>query len=145
MTMKRILCLFCACVSLVSAQEIFEETVNPVPSQPPPQEMPVPAHENGTDSISHALTKMGLTLLVLIVLFGVSYYFLRRVGKSRFSSMNNMKAIKVREKRPISPKTTLYLVELAGKEVLIAESQLDVRALATYEWPDEEPLSAKNS
>ncbi len=117
-------------------KQVFEEVVNtPPPTEHTQQEMPVES------SYGHALTKMLLTFAALIVLFGVSYWLLKRVGRNRVTGMNNLKAIKIRERRPISPKTTLYLIELAGKEVLIAESQLDVRSLATYEWPDEEPAN----
>lgn len=142
MKVKKFIALIAICSSMYGEQ-VFEEVVNaPPPTElPAPHQMPVedplPAPH---DSLSRALTKMLLTLLALIVLFGISYYLLKRVGRSRQKGMNNMKAIKIRERRPISPKTTLYLIELAGKEILLSESQLEVRHLSTYEWPDEEPV-----
>ncbi len=129
--------LFCA--GAFADKQIFEETVN----APPPAEHThpeAPTEDLTQTSYGHALTKMVLTLAALLALFALSYWLLKKVGRHRVTGMNNLKAIKIRERRPISPKTTLYLLELAGKEILIAESQLDVRPLAAYEWPDEEPI-----
>ena len=45
--------------------------------------------------------------------------------------------MKVLEKRPLSPKTMLYLIEMNGEEVVIAESQLEVRVLSSLTEQDE--------
>ena len=147
MKLKKWIVLACSCCCLYGEQ-VFEEVVN---APPPPTELPAPHQVKPEpvetaphDSLSRALMKMLLTLVALVVLFGVAYYLLKRVGKSRQKGMNHLKAIKILERRPISPKTTLYLVELAGKEILISESQLEVSELATYEWPDEEPTTPKS-
>lgn len=128
-----LLCSTAMQIGWCTSQEIFEEVVDTSVQELSIEETP------SNDSLSSAISKMIFTLVALLVLFGVSYWLLKRMGRSRIKNMNQSKAIKVRERRPISPKTTLYLVELAGKEVLVAESQLDVRTLATYEWPNEEP------
>lgn len=120
------------------ANQVYEEPATTAQ----PSQYEVPAEPPGT-SVSSALNKMVITLAALLILFGVSYWLLKRMGRNRLHSQNSLKAIKIRERRPISPKTTLYIIELAGKEILIAESQLDVRTLASYEWPDEEPLPKK--
>jgi flagellar biogenesis protein FliO len=41
--------------------------------------------------------------------------------------------VNVIERRALSPKTMLYVVEIGNKKVLISESQLEVRTLANYE------------
>ncbi|MCB1117939.1 MAG: flagellar biosynthetic protein FliO [Chlamydiia bacterium] len=143
MKIRNFLLILALCSSAYAGKEIFEETV----STPPPVEHThpeAPTSDLTQTSYGHALTKMVLTLAALLALFALSYWLLKKVGRHRVTGMNNLKAIKIRERRPISPKTTLYLIELAGKEILIAESQLDVRSLATYEWPDEDPIP-KNS
>ena len=78
-----------------------------------------------------AFTKMILTLLGLIVLIVVSVWILRRISHGRLKQMNYGRAIKVLERRPLSSKTALYLVEISGKKVVIAESQIEVRTITT--------------
>ena len=129
--MRKCLFYLCFCAFAFCSNTVYEELTN---ESTAPTEDVSPL----TTNYSHALTKMVLTFLALLILFGVSYWLMKRVGRNRMTNMNNLKAIKIRERRPISPKTTLYLIELSGKEILIAESQHEVRALSTYEWPDEE-------
>ena len=134
--MKKCFFYLCFCAFAFCSNTVYEELANGAPAPAPIEDVSPP-----TANYSHALTKMLLTFLALLILFGVSYYLMKRVGRNRMTNMNNLKSIKVRERRPISPKTTLYLIELSGKEILIAESQHEVRALSTYEWPDEEKSS----
>ena len=132
-----LLCTAAMQIGWCASEKIFEEVVDTNVQEFTVDDAPT------NDSLSGAITKMILTLLALVILFGISYWLLKRMGRSRIQNLNQSKAIKIRERRPISPKTTLYLVELAGKEILVAESQMDVRALATYEWPNEEPKPVK--
>ena len=75
--------------------------------------------------------KMMLTLLALIVLIVISVWMLRRISHGRMKQMNYGRTIKIIERRPLSAKSVLYLVEISGKKVVIAESQLDVRPITT--------------
>jgi hypothetical protein len=40
-------------------------------------------------------------------------------------------SLQILEKRLLSPKTTMYLMEIDGKKVVFAESMLDVKVLYT--------------
>ena len=52
--------------------------------------------------------------------------------------------IQVLEKRMLSPKSILYLIEVEGQKVLVAESQHEIRRLES--WPQRaELLSTENS
>lgn len=77
--------------------------------------------------------KMMLTLFALIVLIVVSVWMLRRLSRGRMKQMNYGKQIKIIERRPISAKSILYLVEIGGKRVVISESQFEVRAITTLD------------
>ncbi|HKZ00303.1 MAG TPA: flagellar biosynthetic protein FliO [Rhabdochlamydiaceae bacterium] len=94
---------------------------------------PAPDVEHSTASYEHAFVKMLVTLVGLIVLILLSVWMLRRIAQGRFSKSSTQKGIKILEKRPLSGKSMLYLVEVSGKKVLIAESQLEVRRLAIIE------------
>jgi len=94
---------------------------------------PAPEPEHSTASYENAFVKMLVTLVGLIVLILLSVWMLRRIAQGRFSKFSTQKGIKILEKRPLSGKSMLYLVEVSGKKVLIAESQLEVRRLAIIE------------
>ena len=47
----------------------------------------------------------------------------------RLTQANLTKNIKILEKRAISPKSLLYIVEIDGKKILISESNLEVRKI----------------
>jgi len=57
----------------------------------------------------------------------------KKISHGRLRNFNYLKSIKIIEKRPLSPKSMLYLIEVGGKQVLIAESQLEVRTVASLD------------
>lgn len=73
--------------------------------------------------------KMLLTLGGLIILVFFTIWVLKKATNGRFGNMGSQKKITILEKKPLSPKTLLYLIELDGKKILISESQLEVRTL----------------
>ena len=80
-----------------------------------------------------AFMKMFLTLTALVVLLLVSYWFLRRLIQNRSQRGNVDAAIQILEKRMLSPKTMLYLIEVDHKKVLIAESHLEIKRLESFD------------
>lgn len=78
------------------------------------------------ESYGYTFFKMIVTLVVLVGLVIVTLWLLRRLSGGRLRGQNQMRAIKILERRPLSPKSMLYLVEVEGKQVLISESQLEV-------------------
>lgn len=91
-------------------------------------ETTMPAGELGA-----ALGKMLLTLVALVVLLLISYWFVKKILQNRLQKGNENAAIQILEKRMISAKTMLYLIEVKGKEVLVAESHLEVKRLESFE------------
>ncbi len=80
-----------------------------------------------------AFIKMFLTLLALLVGIFFAAWAIKRMAHGRFLQMNSSKNIKVIEKRALSSKTMLYVVEVDGKQVLLAESQLEIKRLLSLE------------
>ena len=76
-----------------------------------------------------AFVKMFLTLIALIALLGVSFWFLRKLIQQRLQKGNSQSAIQILEKRMISQKTMLYLIEVEGKKTVIAESHLEIKVI----------------
>lgn len=110
----RLLVTFVCLSSLLMAEA-------PAPGQP--DQIPAPP------TYEHALGKMLLTLFGLIVLIFLTLWVIRRLSAGRFSQqMKDSRAIKILEKRALSAKSVLYLVEVGDKRLLLSESQLEVRS-----------------
>jgi len=99
--------------------------------------VPVPAPTEALPSYEGAFAKMFLTLLVLVVAIVGTVWFLKRLSRSRFGE-GSSRSITILDKKAISPKTMLYVVEIEGKQALIAESQLEVRRIMELEPLPEE-------
>jgi|SRR3989344_6189565 len=76
-----------------------------------------------------AVVKMCLTLIVLVALMGITVWFLRRLIHQRLQKNKGNQSIQILEKRMISAKTMLYLVEVESQKILLAESHLEIRRL----------------
>lgn len=97
-------------------------------------DVPAPVQSLPPGDFGAALGKTLLVLFALVALLGVTFWFLRKLIQQKIQKGNAALAIQILEKRVISPKTMLYLVEVEGKKVLLAESQLEVRCIK--EFPD---------
>jgi len=86
---------------------------------------PMPSYEG-------AIIKMLLTLFGLVAMVVITVWFLKKLSQGKIGAFGK-KQISILERRPLSPKTVLYVVEVSGKQVLIAESHLEVKALTTIE------------
>ncbi len=72
-------------------------------------------------------------LFILALLIGfmiLTSWLLKRMMKARVVQVNQASLIKVLETRQLSPKSTLYVIEVDQKRVLLSESQ-EVRYLTT--------------
>jgi flagellar protein FliO/FliZ len=86
-----------------------------------------------TGDFGAAFLKMIISLAVLIGLMVVTVWFMRRLIQQRLLKGSSGQSIHLVEKKMISPKTMLYIVEIEGKRVLLAESQLEIRKLQTLD------------
>lgn len=84
-----------------------------------------------------ALIKMFLTMIAIIVLFFISYWFLKKLVNHRLQRGSDNHSIQIVEKRILSPKTMLYLVEVDNKKILLAESQLEIKRIETFPLSNE--------
>lgn len=77
--------------------------------------------------------KMMLTFGALILLLFGTYWFIRRLIQMRLQKGVGTASIQILEKRMISAKTMLYLVEVDKKKVLLAESHLEIKRLESFD------------
>ena len=77
----------------------------------------------------HTFLKMIMVLISIIFLFILTFWALKKMSRVKLDQANSIKGIKIIEKRALSPKTMLYLLEIEKEKVLIAESHLEVKRL----------------
>ena len=96
--------------------------------------------ERGTAFYQTSFIKTAATFIAFLGLIILTIWMFKKLSYGRMRTFNSLKAIKILERRPLSPKSILYLIEVRGKQILIAESQVQVHALTTLEWqaPDKE-------
>ncbi len=72
---------------------------------------------------------MLITLLFVLGLVFVSVWFLKKMMRSRMRQLNRTTGIKVLERRALTPKSSLYLISILGKGVVIAESPAGIECI----------------
>lgn len=78
-----------------------------------------------------------LAILGLLIAFMIAAsWALKRMMKSRISQLNAGSSIKVLETRYLSPRATLYLVQIRGELFLLGESPTALSPLAKMETQD---------
>ncbi len=99
---------------------------------PPPFEEYKDLEDQGEDRFTRDLMQMlaSLGLLLAVVLIGT--WFLKRMMHSRLKQLNTTSEIKIIEHRALTPKTSIYLLEIRGKGIVMAESVNGVTALADF-------------
>lgn len=95
------------------------------------QPLVAPAQEVMVQSYEGAFLKMFLTLIGLLVAVFVTVWIMRKGFRGVRGGAGQ--TIQVLERKALSPKTTLFLLKIDEKKVLIAESQLEIKRLATLD------------
>ena len=121
----------------------MEEQAPPMETTPKAKKAVAPEVQAKTDKYESAFTKTIFILISILVLVVLTVWMFKRLSNSRFSKLNYLKNIKILEKRPLSPKSMLYLVEVGEKQILLAESQIEIRSLGTFDWPDHDQTSSE--
>ena len=82
-----------------------------------------------TKDYRQSFFRMLISLAAIIALLFVTFWALRRLMRGKMNQANQSKSIKILEKRALSQKTMLYLIEMEKEKILLAESHLDVRPI----------------
>lgn len=115
--------------SKASAPPAAEQAPAPAPHE-------FPFHTTSTSqsqSYEGAFVKMIVTVIVLILFVLLTFWVIRRLGQGRLRGFGSNRSIQVIERKPLSPKSMLYLVQVGHQKFLIAESQLEVRKVGMIE------------
>jgi len=109
---------------------------NAPPAEEPPKEyfsIEQPVSDEDTHQLYYDFFKMIIMLSVIIAFLLVLMWFLKRFTQARIEQLNTSRLIKIIEQRNLSTKSTLYLIDVWGRQVLIAESSHGVTTLAKEE------------
>lgn len=71
-----------------------------------------------------------LGIIVAVILF-ISW-FLKRLVNSRIQQVNTVSLIKIIDHRSLSPKSTIYLIEIYGKQLLVGETTHGIATLKEF-------------
>ena len=145
---------FLALLSLAAGEEGFSPTnplltsIQPIEPQNPKSEIPMESPLQGHDEPPHlesttkiyesAFIKVIFFLIGLLVFVFAVFFIFKKFSSSRIKHSNHFRTIKLLEKRAISPKSMLYLIEIGGRKILLAESQLEIRNISNLEWVETE-------
>lgn len=125
-------------VAVPQSRGLPADPLTPSAAQPDSDMAVAPATDLPTESYENAFIKMLVTLVVLVILIFFTVWMLRRLSQGRFRMLGRGETMKIIDRKPLSAKTMLYVIEVKGKEMLIVESQLEVRRLMSFEEPNEE-------
>jgi len=117
----------------INIESVTKKKDHKEPTPPIPEENPIVDIQKTTDSYETTFVKMILVLIGLLILVILTIWMFKKFSRGRLRTLNYHKSIKILEKRPLSPKSMLYLIEIRGKRVLISESQCEMRNITTLE------------
>lgn len=94
------------------------------------EEIPLPPSLRGhekqelprEDNFRHEFVNMLMTLGAIITVLLLVSYLLKRMANTRIQQMNESSEIKILERRSITAKTAVYLLDIKGSQYALVES-----------------------
>lgn len=87
------------------------------------------------------LATLGLVIAIILI----AAWLLRRILNTRLEQINTTSIIKIIEKRALSPKSAVYLLEIYDKVIAIAETQSGITQLGEFTIPPEPEITKGNT
>jgi flagellar biogenesis protein FliO len=86
----------------------------------------ISAQESQSYNYWGEFVNMVVTLVFVLILIFATIWMLKKIMRSRTQTLNRTNGIKILERRPLNQKSALYLIDILGKGVVIAESQAGI-------------------
>jgi flagellar biogenesis protein FliO len=122
--------------TILAPNEVSGPPSNPEAPLGPPPLIPEPYLDNvstgsplSNDHFYAEFFKMLMMLGLIIVLLLLASWFLKRLMNSRVQQVNNASPVKIIERRALTAKTTIYVMDILGRKIAIAEAQNGVTFL----------------
>ena len=87
-----------------------------------------------TDSVLPSLTKIGLSLLLVIVVIYGTVFLMRKLSGNRLAGAGSKKSVQLIEQTYLAPKKSICLVKLADRAVLLGMTDTQINFLTEIEW-----------
>ncbi|MFQ5729726.1 MAG: FliO/MopB family protein [Waddliaceae bacterium] len=97
------------------------------------------AEEDGDSRFFQEFLNMLFYLGIIVLFVLVLMWVLKRLTNVRMAQINQTSSIKILESRPLTPKTTIYVLGIFGKTVAIADSVNGVTLLSEMNIKQEVP------
>jgi len=75
---------------------------------------------------------MLITLVIILAFIFATVWFLKRAMRSRLHQLNRTTGIKILERRALSAKSSLYLISVLGKGVVISDSPAGIQLVTEF-------------
>lgn len=92
---------------------------------------------NGLGSFFTEMLNMFFVLGFIVAAMFLVAWVLKKMLNTRLQQMNTTSTIKVLERRSLSPKSAIYLLDVHGKGIVIAETPNGITSLAEIPLPPE--------
>lgn len=99
---------------------------------------PISTDDHFIKGFMSMLASLGIIIALLLI---VSWFF-KKMMNTRLQQLNTTSDIKILERRSLSPKATIYLLEIKGKGIVIAESSNGLTRLADFNPDDGQEQSS---
>lgn len=116
------------------------ETIDAPQNNPTP---PPPFVDQGEDRFMQELVSMATTLGLLIAAMIAVGWILKRLLNKRIEQMNTTSMIKILEKRYLTAKSSIYLLEVNGKGILVGETTAGISKIAEVSLDEENKTTFK--
>jgi flagellar protein FliO/FliZ len=91
-----------------------------------------PLREEGEDRFLYEFMNMLTTLGLIVAAILFISWFLKRMVNTRIQQVNTTSLIKIIERRALSPKATLYLVEIYNKHIIVGETATGIANMGEF-------------
>lgn len=88
-----------------------------------------PSTVEGPYNYSGELVNMALSLVCVTAVIALSVFVMKKILKTKWRFQKNGQAITILERKALSPKSAIYLVDVLGKGLVIAEGPQGVTTL----------------
>lgn len=124
-------CLFLCSFVLAEEQESTPPLLDPQSINSVSEETALPWDASGEYKIAFFRTLFIIIAIGAIAL--IIIYYLKKLSTGRPMMVNKYKNIKILERRPLSPQTILYQIEVGTRQIIVAESKVEIKVLTSFD------------
>lgn len=87
-----------------------------------------------TESVMPSLTRIAITLCVVVFIIYLTVFLLKKLSGSRMGGVGKGKTVQVIEQTYLAPKKSVCLLKLADRAVLVGITDSSINLLTEFDW-----------